>query len=228
MSGCGTVRIRTYDPPEVDRKEILRYAGVRGELPELDGVLEECLREAEGRLTYRVCWTEFPLSCREGKLDLGFAVTDSASLGRTMERCDTVVLFAATVGVELDRLIARYGRVSPVKSLLFQAIGAERIEALCDAFNRDVDAEQAAAGRTTTRRFSPGYGDLPLALQKDIFRVLDCPKRIGLTLNESLLMSPSKSVTALIGVSGSGETLRRGPSGCGACGQKNCAFRRTV
>ena len=91
MSGCGTVRVRTYDPPEVDRKEILRYAGVRGELPELDGVLAECLREAAGKLTYRVCWTEFPLSCREGKLDLGFAVTDSASLGRTMERCDTVV-----------------------------------------------------------------------------------------------------------------------------------------
>ena len=228
MIGCGTVRIRTYDPPEVDCREILRYAGVRGELPELDAVLEECLREAEGKLSYRVCWAEFPLSCREGKLDLGFAVTDSASLRRTMERCDTVVLFAATVGVELDRLIARYGRLSPVKSLLFQAIGAERIEALCDTFNREVDAEQAAAGRTTTRRFSPGYGDLPLALQQDIFRVLDCPRRIGLTLNGSLLMSPSKSVTALIGVSGSGETLRQEAAGCGSCGQKNCVFRRTV
>ena len=79
-----------------------------------------------------------------------------------------------------------------------------------------------------TKKIHPGYGDLPLALQKDIFRVLDCPKRIGLTLNESLLMSPSKSVTALIGVSGSGETLRREAAGCGSCGQKNCAFRRTV
>lgn len=225
MSGCGTVRIRTYDPPEVDRKEILRYAGVRGELPELDGVLEECLREAEGRLTYRVCWTEFPLSCREGKLDLGFAVTDSASLGRTMERCDTVVLFAATVGVELDRLIARYGRVSPVKSLLFQAIGAERIEALCDAFNRDVDAEQAAAGKTTTRRFSPGYGDLPLDVQPALCAALDCGRRLGLQVTKSLLMTPVKSVTAIVGLADRPQMARI--RGCGYCAMRErCQLRK--
>lgn len=49
-------------------------------------------------------------------------------------------------------------------------------------------------------RFSAGYGDLPLEVQKDIFRVLDCPRKIGLTLNDSLLMSPTKSVTAIVGI----------------------------
>ena len=49
-------------------------------------------------------------------------------------------------------------------------------------------------------RFSPGYGDLPLSMQTDIFRVLDCPRKVGLTLNNSLLMSPSKSVTAIMGI----------------------------
>ena len=49
-------------------------------------------------------------------------------------------------------------------------------------------------------RFSPGYGDLPIEIQKDIFRALDCPRRIGLTLNENLLMSPTKSVSAIIGI----------------------------
>lgn len=53
----------------------------------------------------------------------------------------------------------------------------------------------------TRPRFSPGYGDLPINMQKDIFAALDCPRKIGLSLNESLLMSPSKSVTAIIGVS---------------------------
>ena len=48
-------------------------------------------------------------------------------------------------------------------------------------------------------RFSPGYGDFPLTAQRDIFAILDCPKRIGLSLNQSLLLSPTKSVTAVIG-----------------------------
>ena len=55
------------------------------------------------------------------------------------------------------------------------------------------------SGLAVRPRFSPGYGDLPLALQREVFAALDCPRRIGLTLSDSLLMSPTKSVTALIG-----------------------------
>ena len=76
-----------------------------------------------------------------------------------------------------------------------QAIGTERVEALCDAFQ----AEIAAAETSIAPRFSPGYGDFPLDCQKDIFAVLDCGS-IGLTLNSNLFMTPSKSVTAVIGV----------------------------
>ena len=64
-------------------------------------------------------------------------------------------------------------------------------------------AEEAAAeGRTCTPRFSPGYGDLPLETQRDVFRLLDCERKIGVWLNESLLMTPSKSVTAIFGLLG--------------------------
>ena len=77
-----------------------------------------------------------------------------------------------------------------------QAIGAERIEALCDCFEADVRGEYGSI----RSRFSPGYGDLSLDFQNDLFRVLDCQRTIGLVLNESMLMSPSKSVTAIIGV----------------------------
>ena len=71
-------------------------------------------------------------------------------------------------------------------------------------------------------RFSPGYGDLPLELQKDVFRVLDCPRKIGLSLNESLLMSPSKSVTAIIGI-GKGDV--EAENKCSACEKTDCAYR---
>ena len=111
--------------------------------------------------------------------------------------CREAVLFAATVGVGLDRLIARYGAVAPSRAVMLQAIGAERIEALCDVFCNTLAVEENRALRP---RFSPGYGDLPLDTQREIFRVLDCQRKIGLTLNDSLLMSPTKSVTAIVGL----------------------------
>ena len=111
-----------------------------------------------------------------------------------------MVLFGASIGIEIDRLIAKYSRVSPLKALVFQAIGAERIERLCDEFSRDIAKEKGLEGKTCRPRFSPGYGDLPIEMQREIFKVLDCQRKIGLTLNASMIMSPTKSVTAIIGV----------------------------
>ena len=133
------------------------------------------------------------------------------------------VVFGATVGLAIDRLIARYGHISPVKALFFQAIGAERIEAVCDLFCADIQREYAACGYQAGARFSPGYGDFPLSAQRDIFRVLDCSRKIGLSLNSSLLMSPSKSVTAIIGLSR--EKICGDHRRCGDCHQENCEFR---
>lgn len=187
--------VRSYPAPEYNKKEILRYAGVRGDAPELDGVLSDCMREAKDRLIYKVCYAEFPITRRGGVLELGFSSVSSKSLQKNLEGCDKIILFAATVGIEIDRLIARYSVTIPSKALIFQAIGAERIEALCDMFCDEMSRE-----RTLCPRFSAGYGDLPIETQRDVFRALDCPRKIGLTLNESLLMSPTKSVTAIVGI----------------------------
>ena len=112
-----------------------------------------------------------------------------------MELVNRAIIFAATVGLAPDRAIARYGVSSPTKALVFDAIGAERIESLCDCFCKEIGNE-----KKLRPRFSAGYGDLSIGVQRDIFRLLDCSKNIGLTLGESLIMTPSKSVTAIIGV----------------------------
>ncbi|MBQ9111975.1 MAG: Vitamin B12 dependent methionine synthase activation subunit [Clostridia bacterium] len=221
----GIVYIKAYDGLPVNAKEILRYAGAKEGTPEIEALIDSCLKEILNKLTYKVCYAELPLSLRENEIDLGFASVVSAKLARNLEGCDTAVLFAATVGLELDRLIARYGVTAPSKALIFQAIGAERIETVCNTFNREITEKYASEGRYTRPRFSPGYGDLPLDFQKDIFRALDCGRKIGLTLNESLLMSPSKSVTAIIGV-GKDKAKKCGESGCEECENSDCSFRR--
>ena len=192
--------LKTYDAPPISRREILRYAGVKGEVSAFDDLLDECLAEVEGKLIFKVCYRSFPVAREQDCLSLGFCKTASAALAKNLEGCTRVVVFAATVGIEIDRLIARYGALSPTKALFFQAIGAERIEALCDLFERELADTLAREGCLIRPRFSPGYGDFPLEAQRELFAVLDCPRKIGLSLNQSLLMSPSKSVTALVGV----------------------------
>lgn len=194
------VYIRSYQAPPVIRREILRYAGVRGEAKEVEELLDSCLRELDGQLSYKACYCTVAMEGPFYETELGRALRDSKTAKDRLKDCTHAILFAATVGLGLDRLIARYAVVSPAKALLFQAIGAERIESLCDLFCADLAKEAEERGKLLRPRFSPGYGDLPLTLQKELFRLLDCPRRIGLSLGDSLLMTPTKSVTALMGV----------------------------
>ena len=97
----------------------------------------------------QVCYREFKVSRAKDGLDLGFTVTGSRDLSKNLEGCRGIILFAATCGIAPDRLIARYGRLSPAKALCFQAIGAERIESLCDEFNRDISSEAMSKGLYT-------------------------------------------------------------------------------
>ncbi|MBQ8624421.1 MAG: Vitamin B12 dependent methionine synthase activation subunit [Oscillospiraceae bacterium] len=216
------IYIKSLLPPPVNKKEILRYAGAKEALPELEALLEECLTLAEDKLIYKVCYTEVCVKRNGDILTLDGIETSSKDLQKNLAGCERAVIFAATVGLPLDRLIARFGTVAPSKALMLQAIGAERIESLCDAFNDEISKKAKAEGEATRPRFSPGYGDLPLELQKDVFALLDCQRKIGLTLNKSLLMSPSKSVTAVIGI-GKGNCNRK--TGCEACNKTDCLFR---
>ena len=193
---------KQYTAPAVDRREALRYAGVRSADEEYGTLLNECLDECLDALSYKVCYGEFPVArLGNGEVDLGFTRVSSSMLGGRLEGCDRAIVFAATLGLGIDRIIARAGRTAPSRAVILQGIGAERIEALCDAFCDEVRAG-LAKGEVALPRISPGYSDLPLQLQADIFSALDCGRKIGLYLNESMLMSPTKSVTAIIGIRG--------------------------
>lgn len=223
---AGQVYVQEFPAPELDREAVFRYAGMAVPSREVLSLLDSVLEETAHRLAYRVCWAEFPLHITQSGLDLGFARTESEDLKRHLQGCDSVIAFGATVGTEPDRLMARYARISPARALMLQALGAERIESLCDLFCSRLSRQAADRGLKTLSRFSPGYGDLPLEFQRDLFCVLDCPRKIGVTLNDSLLMSPTKSVTALIGMGRNTEDCV--PSGCSSCSKTDCAFRRPL
>ena len=188
---------KTYDNIPFCDKEILRYAQCSGAGEEILLALNACKSEALGAIDYKVCYCELSVSTNEDLCDFGIFSVRSKNLSKNLCGCSRAIVFAASIGIELDRLIAKYSRLAPSRALLFQAIGTERVEALCDTFCKDIAKEY---GVSVKPRFSPGYGDLPLDTQKSIFALLDAQRKIGVTLNDSLLMSPSKSVTAFIGI----------------------------
>ena len=195
-----TVLTKNYIALAPDPKEILRYAGMSKD-SQPDVLMFSCLEEL-GEIRGRVCWRRFPVTRTESGLDLGFCRTASESLKINLNGCSSLILFAGTLGLDIDRFLAKYGRLSPAKALWFQAIGAAGVEALCDAFCEDVKtlAGQEGSPVRTKPRYSPGFGDFGLEYQPFIFEALDCHRAIGLTLTDSFLMSPTKSVTALIGI----------------------------
>ena len=190
--------------PPVNAREVLRYARA-GNTPDsrVQSLLEEVCSDAQEILVPRVCYTIVPAVVQEKRITLGKdddLTVESHDLAKSLQGCTQALLFVATIGLEVDRLIALYGRLSPGKALLLQALGAERIEALCDAFCHAIAQQLSPQGLSLRPRFSPGYGDLPLAFQTPLLTALDSWRQIGVSLNDSLLMSPSKSVSALAGI----------------------------
>ncbi len=190
------VYIKQYKSPKVNKKEILRYAGVKSESDEYGAMLDMLIDTVLPRLSYRVCYTVLPV-VHDLPMTVGGIDFSSNMLASHFSDADYALLFCATVGPEIDRLVARLTLRSPTEALLCNAIGTERIESLCDEFCRDV---AAVDGAYTDRapRYSAGYGDLSLEWQRTVFDILTPERHIGVTLRESLLMTPSKSVTAFI------------------------------
>lgn len=212
------VYVKSFAPPPVCKKELLRYAGAKQD-DAISELTESVLNELGDSLHFKVCYTTLSVSITKDLCDFGVFKVQSKSLAKNLSECSSALLFCGTVGVEIDRFISKYSRLSPSRALMFQATGTERIESLCDAFIKEYETEN---GVYLTPRFSPGYADFSLQAQKEMFAVLDCPRKIGVTLNESLLMSPTKSVTAIAGIT---DKKSKEINKCTNCKNSDCVFR---
>lgn len=187
----------------VNEREVWRYAGYAG-LPqkseaELYRMYGEAEKEINSCCAFSVCYGIFDIEWKDKMPVLPFK-TESENLAKCLSGSTKVIMFAATIGIEADRKTARAKMLSPAKALIMQALGAERVECLCDVFCREIKEKYAAEGYTATARFSPGYGDLNLSVQKDFFRILEINKNLAVSLGENLLMTPTKTVTAIFGI----------------------------
>lgn len=192
------IKILSGKIDEIDKKETLRYLGYYSKNASFEGmeeVAKECEEQVLREQNLQACYNIYDIVWGQ-QLDLGFATTSSHSLAVSLEGSKKVILFACTAGVGIDRLIAKYSRISPARAVVIQAMGAALVEQWCDELCKRFTAEYGA----NKHRFSCGYGDLPLEFQRDIFTALSVTKHLGITLSENCFMTPTKSVTAIVGI----------------------------
>ena len=204
------VFLQSYSDFTVNEKEVLRYAGCK-EISEDDAsvaLMRECVQELikNRALSYNISYRILPILSidREASsIDFELIRLNSNKLIINLDGCENAVFLAATIGSGIDRFIYKYNKINPAKALFMQAIGAERIETMLDAFMGDLPEITSAFLQKEVMvrpRFSPGFGDLSLSIQPDFLNIVNATKRLGITLNDSLLMAPSKSVTAIVGI----------------------------
>lgn len=191
----------------VNRREIHQYLGIRSGGPDAQTaeLIEDCLKELNEKIEPKHVFRTVPLRFTDVQgdaqmIDLDVFQTSSRDLARNLAGCTEAILFAATIGQGADFIIRKYEKTRMSRAAVCQAAAAAMIEAYCNELNDAWKREYAAQGRKLRPRFSCGYGDFPLACQTDFMRVLDMEKRIGVHLTEGLLMVPTKSVTAVIGI----------------------------
>lgn len=202
----------------LNRSEALRYMGAKALNP--DKMTSDIMDEVERELL-KVCrpvytFTEIP--------------KDSPALGgndikEVVAESEKVLLIAATLGIYVEKLLRKTQITDMAKAVVVDAMASVAIEQFMDKIEDEL--KERYKGLYFTNRFSPGYGDYPLEKQREVVKILSTEKKLGLSLSDSLLLNPTKSVTAVIGLN---KNEVKGKinctSKCMKCGNKNCPYRR--
>lgn len=219
---------------QIDRAEVLRYlrwySPAESLPPEMSGQISraenDILAAAQPRFVYKCFALEKAADeVRLAGSSLVLAGQDIACLLQNAENC---LLLAATLGGGVDGLIRRAEICDVSRALLLDACASAAVENLCEQLQNKLREYLQKQAVFLTARFSPGYGDLPLGCQAQFCATLDTVRSIGLTVSQSGLLLPRKSVTAVIGL------LKEPPvdaqlnfqHNCAACRLKNCPYRK--
>lgn len=185
----------------LDQNEILRYLGYKGSeiFEETHKRINKAIEVANETALIRSAYKEFEIKNDDEGIVLlpGDTLLLGKSIKSFLSGYSKAILFCITLGREFDIEIQRSMIKDPSFGVILNACGVTLIEKAADELQREISSVKP---KDPLKRFSPGYGDLPLKSQKDFLRLLDAQKSVGIGLNENMLMNPEKSVTAVFGM----------------------------
>ncbi len=207
---------------ELNYQEILYYLGYRSQGIEdaLNQQIQYCISQIQKNmhptLTYKIvnvnkgCIVDFPVYGKD--------------IQELISKADQVILFCATIGNDVERLILRNEVMNMANALIMDAVASVAIENVCNNFEEDIRKYYSDIYYVSDR-FSPGYGDCPISMQKQFCSYLNTEKLMGVHVTDSYIMTPRKSVTAILSLSK--QPFERRKSGCEVCRMfMTCSYRK--
>ena len=202
---------------KLNRNEAVRYLGGVGIRLNyrMDVLMDECEKAVLEKASPKYLYVEKNLPCPQ--------IMGGKDIESHLNGCEKAIVMCATVGSEVDKLI-RISQISDMaRAVVMDSLASVAVEQVCNAFDKII--AEKYSDYNMTFRFSPGYGDYPIELQKIILQMLDAPKKIGLCTNDNFLLTETKSVTAVLGLSKN--PIERKKRGCAICNMREtCKFRR--
>ena len=202
---------------KLNRNEAVRYlggAGIRLNY-RMDVLMDECEKAVLEKASPKYLYVEKDLPCPQ--------IMGGKDIESHLNGCEKAIVMCATVGSEVDKLI-RISQISDMaRAVVMDSLASVAVEQVCNAFDKII--AEKYSDYNMTFRFSPGYGDYPIELQTPILQMLNAPKKIGLCTYDNFLLTPTKSVTAVLGLSKN--PIERKKRGCAICNMREtCKFRR--
>lgn len=202
---------------QLSHSEALRYLGGANAEPDekMLALMDDCEQHIIKRSRPKYLYKAVDLPCEN--------IMVGKDIQNHLKGCKKAVLLCATLGADVDKLI-RVTQVSNLaRAVVLDSFATVAIEQVCDSAEQEI--AEAFPGLYMTFRFSPGYGDYPVSLQKYFLGELDAGRKIGLSANESYILIPAKSVTAVIGLSEN--PIEKRKRGCAVCNMRaECQYRR--
>lgn len=214
---------------KINRDEVLRYLGYRNQVIDENilRLIDECIDETRYLAESRYVYKFFEIDNDNGKITLRNSKIELSgkNIFDHLKDSKVCILMSATTGSAIDMKIRYYEKINMTKALILDACASTAIEEVCDNAGSEIKEKLINQNKTITSRFSPGYGDLPMDLQRQFILVLEAGKAIGLTASSSNILIPRKSVTAIMGIIDKNDKVEE--KSCLKCNKySSCHFRR--
>jgi len=221
---------------KIEEEEVLRYQGCHNnKLKKVNKTIMKITREEieRGYNLFEPQGIYSPIKIKQisfsdGRVDLknGFSLNFSNSIINLLEGTNCLVLGVVTIGSTLENKVSElFSQGEYPRAIALDAVGTVAVEALSKYVRNLICQEVKDRNLQITRHFSPGYNDWDISQQKDIFKIIPADK-IGVSLTESCMILPRKSLSWIIGIGKDIGMLSKEKDACKICKLKNCQYRK--
>lgn len=214
----------------INKSEVLRYLGYDGQCIDenLNQKINQCIDETKENIDLKYVYEVYDIKNNIKSHLVEFKNSNlkiqSKDVSKLLRDCDKCILMSVTLGFNIEKKIRTYSYKNLTKGIIIDSCATTSIEEACDIIQDNILQDVSKENKTLTMRYSPGYGDLDIRVNKDILNILNAQRKIGITVTDTGIMIPRKSVVALIGISNKKEESKKTCENCS--NRANCEFRR--